>query len=357
MILLRRVAVPLSAAAIFIAGSMSPATATSVTNHTIGGLTDAIGCLTTKLCVAVGTTSNGHASVVDVTNGVGGQVTRVPKSDGLYSISCPTSKGCVAVGNESSFKGPLMVTFNKHGKVSSTTRTSVPVTWTLDRIACVSTKSCELLGPKTTNAIDNGIAIAHWNGKKLSKLHVVKVPKASGLDMEGISCFKTYCVAAGQADVPAPTTFEALLLPIRSGSPGKLVRSTVSTALRSIDCISTSTCYSVGFQQNPAGVVATFHDNKVTAHATVASSLFGIACDKSSCTAVGEQFPSGGVHTQSEFDGDLVTISAGKVSALTEDVHSGGFDAVARVGSHFAAVGGPVKDEHGNTGQSVVTTG
>jgi hypothetical protein len=354
----RRTAVLLCVAGLMTAGATTPAAATTITNHTIGGLSESIGCLTSKLCVVVGTTSNGHASIVDVRNGVGGPVMRVAKSSGLDSISCPSSKGCVAVGNESSFKGPLMVTVNKHGKVASVKRTSAPLGWSLDRIACVSTKSCELLGSRPNKkAIDDGITVAHWNGSKLSKLHVVTVSKASDLDMEGISCVKSYCVAAGEADVPEPVVFDSLLLPIHSGSPGKLVRTTASTALRSIDCISTSTCYAVGFNQDPAGAVVTFHNGKVTAHSTVASALFGIACHNSACTAVGEQFPSGGVKTQSEYDGDLVAISSGKVETLTEDPHSGGFDGVARIGNSFAAVGGPVAKEHGNTGQSVVTTG
>jgi hypothetical protein len=334
-----------------------PASALTVTNRTMPSLATSIDCLTKSLCVSVGDTPQGIGAVVAIKHGVPGKLQKVKGTDnGILSVSCAGGKGCVAIAPTPT--GKLMfINIGKTGKVTSKKEVKVTILDSFDRISCATIHSCELAGVRIVNAVLNHVAVAHWNGKKLSDLRAIKVANASDVTAAGLSCRNSYCVAVGQMDLRSGASpFGAYLLPIKRGKPGKLVRTKASTSLQAVACVTASLCYADGDHAEPAGVVLTFAHNKITKTATVAASLDGIACAGHSCTAVGSQLPTDSETSRSAFVGDLVPVSSGTPAMPYVDLASGGYGSVARVGRFFEAVGSTAKSEHATYGESEVTS-
>jgi hypothetical protein len=76
-----------------------------------------------------------------------------------------------------------------------------------------------------------------------------------------------------------------------------------------------------------------------TASKTVSSAadLYGIACNGTACTGVGKAFPPPG--SSNPYWGQVLTIAAGTIASTQAVSKSGGYDAVARVGSILCAIG------------------
>jgi hypothetical protein len=335
--------------------SAGPASAATQTTHAIPGIETSIGCLTKNLCVAVGDTANGHGTVIAIKHGVGEKLDKLhgTGSGGLFSISCPSAKGCVALGTSSSNAEPLLVEIGRAGKVVGTKKLKAPLLVDFDRISCSSTTSCVLVGSKV-GATPAQVVVGSWNGRKLTT-HSVRMHGASGPSIEGLSCFHSSCLAVGTVLDPS---FVSVIVSIHHGKPSKPVKVPVSSGLQAVSCVSNSVCYAVGFHSQPAGVIVTVKHGKVIRHAVVATSAFGIACDKSSCTVVGEELTSGSQHSNSDYLGDVVSVKSGAPGTVAEVTQSGGYDSVARIGGFYEAVGsastGPTG---GNTGHSAVTSG
>jgi hypothetical protein len=350
---LRLLSVPLIALAtlLTVGLSVSPARAGAPASHRIGGLETAIGCLTKRLCVAVGDTANGHATVVPIRHGIGGRVTRVAHTSGaLASISCPSAKGCVALGTSAKTAGPMLVSISRTGNVTGSKAPKAPALVDFGSIACSSTHSCILVGTKI-GAHHATYVVGSWNGKRLSTRSVV-LHSASQGTIQGLSCVRTSCLAVGQYE---GSGFGAVMVAIRHGKPSKPAKVPASTGLTGVACVSATTCYAVGSFSDPAGVILTVRNGTVLRHATVATAPAGISCDKGACTVAGEQVDES---SRTGTSGDIVAVSSGTPGAVQRVAASGGYDGVARLGAFYEAVGGTSGGPlGGNTGFSEVTSG
>ena len=170
--------------------------------------------------------------------------------------------------------------------------------------------------------------------RSVARLHRVSSPKGiTAAEVEGLSCFGRACDAVGYFDKGATVT--GYVLTITGGTPGRL-QTVPGDSLYGVSCVSASRCYGAGFTRS-GGLVVTLNDGKASLAQHVTPDLMSIACAGSSCTAAGEQLPP--VPSSDAFWGDLVDVSAGKVTATLLVSPSGGFSGVARSGAFFAAVG------------------
>ncbi len=214
------------------------------TSSGVSGTTtlNAISCVSSTTCWAVGT--NGKAGVVvPIINGVAGSVTTVPDYavTDLMGISCPSSTTCWVVGS---------------GGTSYPSAT-IPISIT-----------------DGTPSIGEAIAIAVN-------------------DLYGISCYDlTTCMAVGVLNGGG------IAVPITNGKLGSRDGILPAAAeLYGVSCVSSSTCLAVGFNNNTCttcgdeGVVVSIPSdgNSYTGQAYVSSttSLQGISCQSSTCETVG----------------------------------------------------------------------
>jgi hypothetical protein len=69
---------------------------------------DDIACVSSTVCLAVGTTSTSHGAKVPISNGKANPTGTFPSVSILYGVTCPTSKSCDGVGQSSSGLGDLV---------------------------------------------------------------------------------------------------------------------------------------------------------------------------------------------------------------------------------------------------------
>jgi hypothetical protein len=343
----RRTAVMAAGAALVSVGSLVPAGAAARSNHTVGGIESAIGCTSSKLCVATGTDGKSHATYVVVKNGKPGAVKKLSGLSTLGAISCPSSKGCVAVGENSKDTDPVAVVFSSTGKITSKKTLKVAAGVSLGAISCASLKSCELAG---SDQFKTKFVIASWNGKTI-KTHELSAHGGSAPGIAGISCSGSTCLAVGSKKFGVGV---ALLIKHKTLSKFITIGFANAQAATGVSCVSTSTCYLVGDFPDPAGYVATIHAGKVTAHSTFASAPFGISCHAANCIVAGEEVSKTTPIAAGGFNGDLTPVASGKAQAVQEVLASGGYSGIAVKGSFFAAVGGAAKS---GSLHSLITTG
>jgi hypothetical protein len=345
---LRRAALLMGVMAIAVAGSLSPASA-ATTNKEISGIETAVGCMSAKVCVAVGTDGSSHGTVVIVKNGKPGSVKKVHGVNRISGISCPTSKGCVAVASNSKDTGSVVVLFNASGGVKTTKALKTPAGVDVGPISCSSLKSCEFGG---TDIFNTKFVVGSWNGKT-TKVHEIASHGGSAPGIASISCSHGNCLAVGSMNHPVSTGVAIL---IKHGTPSKFftIGFKNAQALTGVSCVSASTCYVVGDFTDPAGYVATVRNGKVAAHATFDSAPAGIACSGNKCLVAGEQISNTTPVAAGGFNGDLVPVSSGTPGAVDEVTASGGYAGVALKSSFFAATGAAAKS---GSLHSEITTG
>ena len=165
-------------------------------------------------------------------------------------------------------------------------------------------------------------------------LHRVGVPsKSTDTVIEGLGCFKTSCDVVGYFDEGVVDV--GLSITVTGGTHARL-HTVGHDSLYGVACISAVRCYADGYGTN-GGLVVTLTSGTASRTVSTKADLLGIACNGTACTGVGEALPPPG--SSDAFWGQLVTIAAGSVSSVAMIKQSGGYDAVARVGSVFCAIG------------------
>jgi len=101
------------------------AMASSLDNQFVPGSAKEVSCLTSKLCVVVGS-NKGVGDVVDLSGGKPGKPLVVKGSRGLYAIDCPAPAGCIALGSTSSSTDLLIVEINSQGRVAGSRSVPLP---------------------------------------------------------------------------------------------------------------------------------------------------------------------------------------------------------------------------------------
>jgi hypothetical protein len=262
----------------------------------------AVACPGVKDCIAVGYDSNGFP-VAETWNGTKWTDVAVglPKGSGgggLQAVSCMSTKNCEAVGFAYTEAGPSVGLAESWNGKAWTLRPLQSTVGILSGLSCTSV-NCVAVGGYSTSGDDNALA-DFWNGSKWTAVLKLPVPKGStSLIIAGISCPKpTSCVAAGSSW--AKTSYPVA----ETWSHNKW---TVTTLPRpkgvgdgnvdAISCVSPTTCYAVAStlidDKKPVSFAESWNGRAWTATLLSAPGkiphLNGLSCRSAkSCLAVGE---------------------------------------------------------------------
>jgi hypothetical protein len=308
--------------------------AASFTNHRLPGVQISISCLSAQLCVSVGYNEKGVGDVITVRGGVAKKVATVHGTDQLQSISCAGAAGCVALGRTSNDIGLRIITIGRSGKIAHSVRISLPSGVSLNRIACATIHSCELVGTQFFST-PMAIEVGTWNGKKLSLHRAAGVHGSSSLNLSGVACHGSICVAVGSAELKGNQI--GLVVPIHHGKPSK-VRTTKGDTFNTVSCSTAKRCYAGGVDSK-GGVIVTLNNASVAKTASLTPEIFGIACHGTTCTAVGEELPPAD-QTTVGFDGTITTFDKGKLGSTVAVSTNAGYVSVAQPSARFFAIGG-----------------
>jgi hypothetical protein len=350
---LRRVMPVVAMAAVLLAGAgpagaagrAAQATTTlAVTNHLISGTETSISCLTLTRCEAVGQSTRGVAQVVSLYNGRQARVTDLKWQAALTSVSCPNKSGCWAIGPfGNGFLGPtavLVVKIGPTGKVVSAIKIGVPTGDTLSQIGCRTMTACQILGtnfdPPNSQSNDL-IFFSPWNGKRW-RLDSYGITD-NGTAGSGFSCWQTTCVMVGWEEFNS-VQGAAFAWTFHNGVAGAInfgpVRNNTApghqTVFNAVSCVSSSTCFTVGY--NPAGAMAIAISDSVpsTTNEPMPFVGYAIACVRVTCWVTGgTEYVSGN---------EVMTLKAGVVTGTTlTDPATTAFAGITSHGNGFMAIG------------------
>ena len=166
---------------------------------------DGVSCTSTTHCVVVGDykNSSGRYSLIETLNGSTWTINSSKSPTGslfvtLYSVSCATTTSCMAVGV---YDDNQDIQYSWSEQLSGTTWTerSMPTTGfydNIDAVTCLSGMFCVAAGYFAPNDTYDNPLVEVWNGTSWGLNYVPAPGWASALD--GIDCFTTaYCIGAG----------------------------------------------------------------------------------------------------------------------------------------------------------------
>ncbi|MGO9343754.1 MAG: hypothetical protein ACLP6E_14745 [Acidimicrobiales bacterium] len=261
-----------------------------------GDQLNAVSCLSSSNCVAVGTfdtTAGRYQSLIESWNGTTWSVTPSPDPseafDYLSGVSCVGPTFCVAVGESGKdYSKTLIVSWN--GTIWSLATSPDPGAGNaLSGVSCVSKSNCVAVGTLETTAGRHKTLVESWNGTTWS---VTPSPNRASDSLYGVSCTKTRCMAVGsyfsggRAQPLTESWNGTVWSKVESPSFNK---STVVT-LNAVSCSSSTHCVAVGGYDevlieswNGAEWSVTKGPDKGNG-----SWLYGVSCaGTGSCTAVG----------------------------------------------------------------------
>ena len=301
-------------------------------SHKIGGIDGVVGCMTPTVCVVGGYNNHSVGNLITVHAGVPKRIVDVPGTQGVYQVSCPNAAGCVALLRTSDDIGVRFVTLNAAGAVTKNTYVATPDGVNLGSLACSTTADCVVAGTDVFKS-PAPYEIGTWDAGKLT-LHGVAVPaRMTNTILNNLACFRTFCDAVGYVQRAGTST--GVSVAITNGDHFALHTVGVNL-LYGVSCISLAVCYAAGFKQT-GGVVLTLRSGAMTSSASTSPDLFGIACAKTSCSAVGKQLaPSG---AKQFYWGDVIPVMGGVPGTASTVPQTSGLESVARVGGDYTAVG------------------
>ena len=288
--------------------------------------------MTATTCVVGGYNSHSVANLITVHAGVAKRIVDVAGNQGVYQVSCPNATGCVALLRTSNDIGVRFATINAAGAVTKNVFVTLPDGVILETLACSTLADCVVAGTDVFKR-PAPYEIGTWAGGKLT-LHSVGVPaKTTNTILNNLACFRTSCDAIGYVQRTSATI--GVSVAMTDGDHFAL--HTIGANLPyGVSCISLTVCYAVGFNRT-GGVVLTLHGGAMTSSAPTSADLYGIACAKTSCSAVGKQLaPSG---SKAFYWGDVIPVVSGKPGTATPVPQTVGLESVARVGGDYTAIG------------------
>jgi hypothetical protein len=261
-----------------------------------------VACPGVKDCIAVGNDSNGFP-VAESWNGTKWTDVAVglPKGSGgggLQAVSCMSTKNCVAVGYAYTAAGPGVALAESWNGKAWTLRPLQSTVGILSGLSCTSV-NCVAVGGYSASGDNNALA-DFWNGSKWTAVRKLPAPKGStSLDIIGISCPKlASCVAVGSSwaktSYPVAETWSHNRWAVTTMPRPKGVGDGNADA---ISCVSPTTCYAVAStlitDKNPVSFAESWNGRGWTATLLSAPGkiphLSGLSCRSSkSCLAVGE---------------------------------------------------------------------
>lgn len=204
-------------------------------------------CTSPTFCVAVGATSNSAngqpiEALAEVWNGTNWSVQSFPNIAGsdsnLLGVSCDAATFCMAIGNDAG----AFSAYTWNGLVWSQISTPA-VTAQENRISCVTSDYCAVVGYSRTPPQNDRAIYYAWNGTGWKSEHAATNPV--GADPSGVSCVSAkFCFDVGQIVAPKRQ-------PIAFRWNGSLWSSTAtkhtgSESFSGVSCVSTTFCVAVG---------------------------------------------------------------------------------------------------------------
>jgi len=180
----------------------TPATGNAVRG--VGSMLNAVSCISTSFCVAVGSTnSRNRWTLIDRWDGAHWASQRhptLPRFSGLLGVSCRSARFCIAVGGPTG--GDLGPSLAELWNGTSWTRSRTPNypgadQTTLDALSCLSTRNCTAVGSWYSSRTGSGGTVAErWNGVRWT---IHPTPASGDLsELAGVSCLSaSFCMAVG----------------------------------------------------------------------------------------------------------------------------------------------------------------
>jgi hypothetical protein len=217
-------------------------------------------CPSATFCVAVGRSAGPtiNRTLVEQWNGTDWSLVASPNAprsiySSLSGVSCPNVTSCVAVGTRSTSNnssGTLIEQWNGAGWSMMTSPNPGGVRNVLSGVSCPSTNNCFAVGNHNGKVLTES-----WNGSSWSVMQSAD-PGGSAVALSGVSCPSTdSCFAVGQW-TPPNRAGEAPLIERWDGDGWSVTDSPAAglfgnTALTGVSCVTTSSCFAVGFAANP----------------------------------------------------------------------------------------------------------
>jgi hypothetical protein len=225
-----------------------------------------VSCVTTRSCVAVGTSIGGTGGIrvlVETWNGAKWTDHVVPVSSSVFldfnSVSCVSATHCVVAGASETMKGGnvtmgvLLALWN--GKTITPMKAPLPAgtgagTPLITDVSCASAASCVAVGAVLSGSGNSGFGFTEtWKGKAWT---VAKVASPKGITLSflfGVSCPTAHnCVAVGAAGTSKSGSATAMSYNGKAWSrqavpaPGK----GKSDAFEGVSCLSAANCVATG---------------------------------------------------------------------------------------------------------------
>lgn len=256
----------------------------------------AVSCPSATACFAVG---GGSTSLIEKWNGTTWSLATAPAGLALSGVACTSVTACWAVGSQSSISTPSAIV-RWNGSTWTLTSHTGPVihTGSLVATSCADATNCFGVGHYTTPGGTIGTLIERPSGTAWA---VVASPNPAGVesDLQGVSCASaTDCFGVGRTRV-YNGNFRTLI-EHWNGTAWSITPSPNNTTqrneLRSVSCVSATSCFAVGLYGGGVPKTLVLHWNG-TAWAVVTSpnksgsgdnELSGVSCaSATSCMAVG----------------------------------------------------------------------
>jgi hypothetical protein len=284
---------------------------------------DAISCLPSGACTAVGNETNGSSIEVALAegwNGVRWTVETTPNPTGgtpssLGGVSCNSGTSCIAVGTDdrsTATSAPVAERWNG----TSWALQSVPdpggvgASAELAAVSCPSRHDCRAAGVLTTRAGTSRVVGEAWEGTRWS-VEVTPSPAGAATSaLEGVSCgTPRSCVAVGNftdgsgTGVPLAESWDGRSWVIE---PVQVPAGAVASALYGVSCTAADACVAVGAYTTGSDVESTlaelWNGSTWVIQASpnppdaATAALAGVSCSTAvDCTAVGAFTDGSGV--------------------------------------------------------------
>jgi hypothetical protein len=175
---------------------------------------DAVSCLSTNFCMAVGY-SDVETPLAEAWNGAAWTVTTPPPVGAsmniqqLDAISCASAKSCLAVGTDSGCCGGHRGMALAWDGSSWTDVSGVASDVSMSGVSCTKVTSCLVVGTKSPNDSESfqpSAVVEKWDGTTWTAINVEAVWKQSALN--AISCSNTnWCAAVGSYTTGSGVTY------------------------------------------------------------------------------------------------------------------------------------------------------
>jgi hypothetical protein len=167
----------------------------------------AVACPAATSCFAVGGHTNGGSTFANAMhwNGTAWSIEAIPKPAGstyseLNGVACPTTTSCFAVGGYTSPSGRNLFAVHWNGSAWSIRTTARPAGATgagFDGIACPAPASCFAVGDYSSSTVTTAL-VQHWNGTAWTTQPKPNPSGSTSSTLYGVACpTTTSCFAAG----------------------------------------------------------------------------------------------------------------------------------------------------------------